>query len=1056
MSGLIQGLTKYNNNIVTVLGFSDKYLYRLVSNEETPKRGNISAPVLVIDFSWSMQNSNSAKPALESVKNTCKKLFEDGHLVVMLVFFGKTSYTMEVESCNYLGLIDDKMRNYFNSSYFFETDGCFNPTGTNPELAFDQLFKEIKKNPKSSYNIIFMTDGEFNGSINYASKWQELASQLSCLKSEFEFYTIGYQNDYLKNIIEMKTAFEKVSCSFNYHTISSTCQIEPKMKEITDLFENYDFQKVVLPNGDTLIEGDQYFCSELLFKDLESATLINIQNLPKGITESWILDVLGLTIDLGLKEQSVVNKMKKIVNEKNAKELYQNLVKELSLFYNCLPQKFLSLRNQVKSLKSRKIYVWTLLNERMQSFCDKFREIQDLVSNELNEKKQFEIATQIANSIKSRHLRTLQRRRINNEANKKQEDEYTIELESEEPVSITLQKGEVTKKIILESKLNDLDNYYTCFYTQDNWSDMLNNLAGIPIKYNWKESDDWTPSRANIENVSLSGFISQEGFNEVQSLFGKQNTDHTNLYKNEAYIKSAHDGTNAYLPIAIEPFFLDKLSLVKERLGHMIAGSNLAFASRHVMLYVAVIRQLVNMILDNPTEKLQHTLLLVLNTFRLLTLKCNCIFNKDQTPLSKSDILLNIANGNTAPYLFTSPWDSSVYALVSSNSDYENANNLYCQQTNTNVSLAEFKSLVWKMVFRHFLINKYELDSKFEDPLIWNLPNHQQVKEKLENYLKSMSYETAIMEINSEMMSTEKLKVLPEYIKEQVQKSINSRIVKIYLKLFEISQSLSDDTWSQLNKTFLPFKLSENLNKNIDEQYMINSVFWTYWECNIYGQKDCYPLKNYSELEKHIINRINNNYGDQIKLILADAYELAEFRKRNNETRALPVIFNNNIKDAVNEIFSNVFNGKMTEQNFKNEMRTVLGHYSCEQFDDALQKDNVDVLNNLYNYCKLHNHTITIKPSCLPFSCPANPTSPIFLQKLTDVGFSQYYRPLGLGWSTKKYQKWVHDLHPYMVNNLYKNEQDFIDTVLEHVKIFIPLGHERYTDYIKSFYIMFK
>lgn len=1060
MSQFIQGNVETQGVNVKILGINNKFSYRFVTNEETLRKQEIKAvPALIVDFSWSMQNSNSAKPALQSVKETCKKLFEDGNEKIHIVFFGKTAYLMTVQASNYLRSIDEKMTNYFNTSYFFETDGCFNPTGTLPELAFIELFNEIKKNPQQKYNIIFMTDGEFNGSGNYASKWQQLVTTyLPNLKCELEFFAIGYQDDHLKNIIEMKNAFDKANCTFNYYTISSSNQIEPKMKEVTELFESYKLAKIVLPNGDQLTEGETYFSDTLLFKDINASELVNFDNLPKGITREWLLDVMELTLELGLKEQSVISRMKQAVSQKNSKQLYQEMVKELSLYYNNLPQRFLTLRNQVKSLKSRGITKWIHLNERLQSFTTVFREIQELVTNELNEKKEFEKATNIANSVRSRHLRTLQRRRINNEANRKQDEDFNVEVVTSEPLKLSYQSSKNNYESCLESSLKDLEEYYTCFYSQDNWSGMLNTLVGIPIKYSWKEGDDWTPSRANIENVSMAGFISQEGFEEVQNLFGGQKLEHTALYKNQAYLKSAHDGTNAYLPIATDPFFLSKIHLVKDRLGHMIAGSNLAFASRHVLLYVAVIRQLVNMMVDNSTEKLEHTLLLVLNTFRLLSTRCNSVFSKEQSPLSKPEILLNISTGNTAPYLFCGSWDSAVFALISSSSDYEKARELYNSQNNKSLSTNEFKTLVWTMIYRHFLIMKYELDSKFEDPLEWGLPTQQEVKNKLNTYLLTMNYENAITEINKEMMTCDKLNSWPQYIKTQVQKTVTNRMTKVFNKLLELVDSLNDETWHKLNKTFVPFRLqiSDSIRNNFSEQLESDLAFKTYFECLVYGQKDCFPLRSHSELEKHIVNRINNNYGDQIRQVLGDAYELAEFRKRQYETRALPVIFTSDMEFKVNELFGDTFNNKVTEEEFKVQMRSILGNYSCKYFDEALVKDNLDVLQRLYNYCKTRVHSLTIKSTRLPFSCPANPTSALFLQKLTDVEFSHYFKPLGFGWSTKKYQSWVSDLHPFMNDNLYRSEEDFIRTVLEHVKTFKPVDFERYEEYVRLFHRTFK
>ena len=1060
MSHLVQGFVSQNDTKLNVLGLNGKYSYSFTSSEEDLSKQQVpSVPVMIMDFSWSMQNSNSAKPALDSVKETCKKLFSEGFEKVYLIFFGKTAYFMKVEQSNYSTSIDSKMNNYFNSSFFFETDGCFNPTGTIPQLAFQLFFSEIKNNPEPKYNVIFMTDGEFNGTKNNQHEWKYLIDNyLSKINSDFEFHTIGYQGDYLKNIIDMKSEFDKTSSIYNYYTISSHTEIEKKMKEITDTFESFKVQKLTLPNGQVLLEGEIYFSNTFLFENITPINNINLENLGKGITKEWLLQVLDLTLELGLKEQNVTDRMKESINNKNAKILYQEIVKELAIYYNNLPQKYLGLKKGVSSLKSRNVTCWKLLTERVQSFCSKFKEVQELVSNELNDKKQFEIATHIANSVKSRHLRTLQRRRINNEANVKHTGDFTIDIESFDPLVLVKTYGDQTLKITMDSKQEQLDEYYTCFYTQDEWSCMLNSLFGIPIKYSWKEGDDWTPSRANIENVSVAGYISHEGYSDVQELFGAKNSDHTTLYKNEAYIKSAHDGTNAYVPIATDPFFLSKISIVKERLGHMIAGSNLAFASRHILLYVAVVKQIINSLIDNQmSEKLSHTLLLVLNTFRLLTTKLNTVFNKDQTSASKADILLNIANGNTATYLFNGPYDCAVFALIAHSNDYETARNTFNSQNNKNLDQLQFKSLVWKMIYRHFLIVRYEHEAKFEDPLEWGLSSQQDVKIKLEEHLKTKSYEDAVLEINKDMMTVDKLYNLPESLQNFVNKNHESRMTRVFMEFVKLADSINDETWDKFNKFFLPIELvcNNNIRTTLIDQELKDLVFYTYWDCCVYGQKECVPLKQYDDLKKHIVNKINNNYGEQLRSVLGDAYELVEFRKRRYETRALPVNFTTGMELQVNELFGDVFNNKLDEHQFKQQMRSILGEYACYYFDDALNKDNIDVLKNLYEYCKTRVHTITIKLTALPFSSPANPTSPIFLQKLTDIEFSAYYRPIGFGYKGKKYSDWANDLHPKMVENLHQKEDDFVRIILEYVGSCKPFSIEKYEPYVKSFYRSF-
>lgn len=1064
---IVQGSIIYSDCRLDVVGVKNLFSYKLHKLENAePKQQSKCTPVLVVDFSWSMLNSQSAEPTLIAVKETCNKLFANSFESVALIFFGKTAHYFEVTKNNYMNVIDNKMRYYSNSNFFFETDGCFNPSGTLPEEAFKTLISEIKKTSEeqqtnTKYSIIFMTDGEFNGIKNYDTEWKKIVDDnMSNFKCEFEFHAIGYQNDHLKNIVEMKKYFDKCG-NFHYYTINEPKDIIIKFKNIADLFESVKLAKIVLPNGDTITEDDAYFSNKLLFDTLEPKIIIDINNLEKSVSVEWLTQVLYLTFELGFKEQEASKKIKENLNSKN---VYKDIVTELSQYYNNIPQRYLELRNAIKSIKSRNIVAWKNLSDQIQSFNSKFREIQELVSNELNEKKQFELATHIANSVSSRHLRTLQRRRINNDLNKHIDDDFNIECDEKEGRLMVVKEQHATLQTVdMISNKKDLDEYYVCFYTQDAWSNMLNSLIGIPIKYNWRELDDFAPSRANIESVSTAGFISQDGYHDIQAIFGGNN-DHTMLYKNATYLKSAHDKTNAYLPIAIEPFFLAKINKVKERLGHMIAGSTYAFSNRHILMYVAVIRQIMYMMVDENTEKLKHILLLTLNTFRLLYSKLNCIYNKEQKPVIKSDIIYEIACGNTAPYLFGSCWESAIIALVTCDSDYQNALDRYNQEYKSSISMDEFRGQVWKMIYRHFMIIGFNADNKFEHPQTWNLPDQSQVKNKLENLLKTNNYDDAVLQILNDTMTTDKLSFkydskMPDYIKTALDKMVSNKTTIVFMEFLRLAENLNDNVYKQFNTSFMPMNLGYNtyITQQLNEQILKEIAFKTHWECALFGQKDCFPPKNESDLGKQIVHRINSNYGDQLKTVLDDAKELAEFKKKKHEIRGLPITFTNEMEYKINELFGDVFNNKISEIDFKKEMRSVLGKYAESQLDSALNEDNIDVLHILYNYCKDRVHAITVKPTKLPHSCSAYATSPKFLQKLTDAEFSAEFKPLGFGWSTKKYRDWVNDLHPYMMNNLYRQEEDFVTDTFNHIKLCnINAKENKYLPYVREFYKTFK
>lgn len=93
--------------------------------------------------------------------------------------------------------------------------------------------------------------------------------------------------------------------------------------------------------------------------------------------------------------------------------------------------------------------------------------------------------------------------------------------------------------------------------------------------------------------------------------------------------------TNAIIPIASDPYFLSKINLVKDCIGFMVAGSSLAFANRHINIYIPVIKQCLDSLTKEDNEKTDNILRLLLNTYRLLITKMSIIYDISQKPLAK-------------------------------------------------------------------------------------------------------------------------------------------------------------------------------------------------------------------------------------------------------------------------------------------------------------------------------------------------------------------------------------------------------------------------------------
>ena len=640
------------------------------------------------------------------------------------------------------------------------------------------------------------------------------------------------------------------------------------------------------------------------------------------------------------------------------------------------------------------------------------------------------------------------------------ENHIDIQVHQEDPLILSSTVDNKTIYKVMDSKLDHLNENYVCIYSLEKWCEALNSCFGLAIKYSWKEQDDWAPSRATIEHVSPSSFISIEGYNEVQTIFGNvEMPSHTTFYgKSSAYVKSAHDQGNAVIPIATDPFFINKVHIVKEKLAHMVAGSSLAFRKSHSLFYISVLKQAFYQLIETDTNKLREIIMLLLNTFRLLHNHMPTIYDKDNAPLSNSTILYNIFKGNTAPYLFNGNIDSCIFTLICSEMDYQKCLEKINTETNGDITLVNMKKKIWEMCLRHFIMHKHQKKDHWESPQTWGLLSQNEIKEKIK--------EEGQDALPKYLMSSDKLKNIPSTIVSDLTKIRDSKTIKIFKTILQLADSLDDNTWNIFNSTFtymdLNLKSTQILETHFTDQIFDYYNYWTYWELAAYGPKECFPSRSIDEISRIIANIINIKFSENLSGMLADIRELLEYKARDYETRYLPVTFTYEQQNTINDIFTEVYSGKITEEEFKSKMYILLGDYYTEIIKLVLETDKIDVLKNLYQYCLKRQHSIVIKnESKLPFSAPANPSSPYFLQYMTHNEFREYYKPLGFGWSTKKYSSWISDLHPYMVSQLpfHKNEDSFVENILKHISDFKSYNErdmEHYKQEIKHFYQQFK
>ena len=771
------------------------------------------------------------------------------------------------------------------------------------------------------------------------------------------------------------------------------------------------------------------------------------------IAAEWFKAVYLLEIHTARLETDIAQQIKKVINSPIhvKKEVASQIIDKLLKEFGQIQQQCLHLRTAYPSIKSRNIAEWKSLTDRVSSLNDIYISVQQLIKTELDEKKAFEVVTNIGSAVSSRHARNLQRRRAFNAQKQVQQTEIPpIKIVCEHPLS--MHSGN-TMSVMVDDQLINLNQYYRCFYSCEEWADLLNTLIGVPIQYNWKENDDWTPGRAYIDKVSVQNFISIDSYQEMQKLFINvpvdvaADPDHTLLYGDESYVKSSHDLVNCMIPVATDPFFLTKWPMIKSHLGHMIAGSSFAFANRHLLIYVAVICQCLYQSLKMPSEKLDHIIYLLLRTFSLLVSSHRVVFDKAQNTVSDEDILYNIAIGNTAPYLFNSMLEPAVFCLIARDKVYVAA----CAKFGGS-DVEIFRQTVWKMVLRSMLITSYEKKPMWEELDTWNLPSVKYIEEQI--------YERGPECLVEYMMDKDKVMIMPDKIIADINQMIETQsLFKIFSLLISWSNRLTDKFFAALVK-YSPIEWKEwkaHRQTSVDKNTVIDLVYYTYWECVVSGQKNCYPLRNRTDLAKVVANMINDKFGVQFTSTLADIRELNEFRKRLYETRYLPVTFTMDQEVMVNILFADAFNGKVAETEFKERMRQILDKPYCQQLDEVLATDRIDPLANLYLYCKSKLHFIQIKPTKLPYSCVSNASSPYFLQYMTDTEFSAYYKPRGFGWLSKKYRDWVADLHPFMVNEVtkYDTAQSFAASVLAHSQAHGSTNVDNTEEEAKLFYQKF-
>lgn len=307
---------------------------------------------------------------------------------------------------------------------------------------------------------------------------------------------------------------------------------------------------------------------------------------------------------------------------------------------------------------------------------------------------------------------------------------------------------------------------------------------------------------------------------------------------------------------------------------------------------------------------------------------------------------------------------------------------------------------------------------------IWELSQKDILREQLKKVIKEIKTKEDIETVlNKNVMSIDKIKDIgiPKQILDDINKFKESQHFKTLMKLIEyVEEFMEYDRWNNFSKILINVSYMENgllkeLFYNDDE---LNEItFWSGIEKMVVKDKDC-SKQSKESLIIRIVDIVNQTYGKQNKEIVDDMLDYINYSKRVYETRYYPVFFNKSDETMLNKTFEDIYNGKLRMEELRIIINDIIGEYFMKQICETLEKDDNDVIGNLYKYCRMKKHIIKIKENGLPHSCPAEPTSKFFLQELNNIEFSKYYKEVGFGWRNKKYKVWFNDLHNVMKNAL--------------------------------------
>ena len=188
---------------------------------------------------------------------------------------------------------------------------------------------------------------------------------------------------------------------------------------------------------------------------------------------------------------------------------------------------------------------------------------------------------------------------------------------------------EVLNLMDIETKSEELNNMYSCVYSLNSWSDMIeeNDFFTILFQYTSEIAVfDMCPETIRIDSIDLTGFISGETFIDMYVMNG---CSVNNMFNdnNKNKIKNMHSNFNGCIPIITNNKWGNRLDSIINILSLITTCEEGVFSYRHIKLYCSVLNKLLSI---KITERSSLLINLTVNTFKLLFTRFNYMMKESK------------------------------------------------------------------------------------------------------------------------------------------------------------------------------------------------------------------------------------------------------------------------------------------------------------------------------------------------------------------------------------------------------------------------------------------